>query len=133
LDTYPDVLVNCGPPEFADDKKRVVTNPRVIIEVLSPSTELFDQGRKFQEYKSIPTLEEYLLVAQDRPWIEQFTRQQDGKWLEQVIEGIDEELAIPALGCEMPLAEIFARVEFPPLEEVIKRLRLFNDKSRREE
>jgi len=133
LDTYPDVLVICGPPEYADQKKRVVTNPRVIIEVLSPSTEFFDRGQKYQEYKSIPSFVEYLLVSQERPWIEQFSRQSDNTWNERVVEGIDAEVTCAALGCQLPLAEIFARVEFPPIEDVINRLRLFNAKPPRDD
>src|SRR5205809_2192753 len=75
LYTYPDVMVVCGKPQYADYRKDTLLNPIVIIEVLSDSTRDYDRGRKFQHYRALPSLQEYLTVAQDTPHIEHWTRQ----------------------------------------------------------
>lgn len=75
---YSDVSVVCGEPQFADDEFDTLLNPALIIEVLSPSTEQCDRGRKFEKYRALDSLREYVLIAQDRPHIERYTRQADG-------------------------------------------------------
>jgi len=77
---YADGSVVCGGPEFLDDKRDTLLNPRVIVEVLSDSTEAYDRGDKFEGYRAIPSCEEYVLASQKRPLIEVFTRQPDGAW-----------------------------------------------------
>ncbi len=111
---YPDVTVFCDGPEFDPlDPNRSLVNPRVIIEVLSPSTEAADRGEKFFGYILLPSLDEYLLVSQQRPRIESFIRQPDGSWLVgNVVEGLAEVLLIRSLNIEIPLAEIYANVRF---------------------
>ena len=79
LNTYPDVLVICGQPQFTDTTRDTVTNPIVIIEVLSPSTERYDRGMKFQHYRTIETLQDYLLLAQDKQYIEHYSRRENGE------------------------------------------------------
>jgi Uma2 family endonuclease len=81
LYTYPDVVVVCGERHFTDDHLDTLTNPTLIVEVLSPSTEGYDRGQKFANYRRIPSLETYVLVAQDRAHIEKFERRPDGQWL----------------------------------------------------
>ncbi|MBN1563081.1 MAG: Uma2 family endonuclease [Anaerolineae bacterium] len=78
--TYPDITVLCGEARFADDERDVLLNPTVIIEVMSPATERYDRGRKFQHYREIRSLQEYILIAQDAPHIERFVRQEGGFW-----------------------------------------------------
>ena len=78
---YPDVVVVCGEPRFLDDQDDTLLNPGLIVEVLSPSTEACDRGRKFEHYKSIESLREYLLVASDRMHADLYTRQPDGRWV----------------------------------------------------
>jgi Uma2 family endonuclease len=78
---YPDLSVVCGEPEFIDDATDVITNPRLIVEILSDSTERFDRGDKFAGYRSLPSVTDYLLVAQTRARIEHYERQADGNWL----------------------------------------------------
>ena len=81
LFTYPDVSVVCGDPQFADDIFDTLLNPIVLIEVLSPSTEAHDRGKKFQDYRQIPSLQEYLLISQDSARIERYLRQNDKTWI----------------------------------------------------
>lgn len=112
--TYPDLSVICGPPEFLPDTDDTVMNPTVLIEVLSDTTEAYDRGKKFEHYRQIPTLREYLLVSQKEPRIEQFLQQPDGRWLLTEAAGLDGTLQLPSLGIILSLAEIFAGVNFPP-------------------
>lgn len=117
LYTYPDVTVVCGPPELEDDEHQdMLLNPLVLIEVLSPSTEAYDRGRKFGHYKTIESLQEYVVVAQDRAAIDHFARQPDGRWILTSVTQLDESLVLPAVDIEVPATEIYDKVEFPPEE-----------------
>jgi Uma2 family endonuclease len=111
LYTYPDASVACGPAEFQDDREDVLLNPVVLFEVLSPSTESYDRGRKFQNYQSIPSLKEYILISQDRPLVEHFTRQAEtNTWLlESYTEG---EFPLPSLGVSLTVNDLYENVEF---------------------
>ena len=113
---YPDVAVVCGTPEFdPPDRQVTLTNPRVVIEVLSSSTEWSDRGEKFTRYREMASLQEYLLVAQDRPQVEPFSRMPDGAWkIGQVVTGLDGVVRVASLGIDLPMAEIYERVTFPP-------------------
>ena len=113
LQTYPDVVVVCGEPAFADEHRDMVTNPKLIIEVLSPTTESYDRGRKFESYRTIPSLEEYVLVSQDRPRVERFLRQPEGAWLFVEVAGLQEAISLPSLGCHLSLEALYEGVEFP--------------------
>jgi Uma2 family endonuclease len=112
--TYPDLSVICGPLQFAGGTDDTVVNPTVLVEVLSDSTEAYDRGKKFEHYRQIPTLQEYLLVSQTEPRIEQFIRQPDGHWLLHEAAGLEASLELPALGISISLGEVFARVTFAP-------------------
>lgn len=113
LYTYPDVAVVCGEPSFSDDRLDMIDNPTVIVEVLSDSTERYDRGEKFARYRSLPSLQEYVLVAQERVAVEHYARQPDGHWLTTFVEGPGASLVLPALGCEIPVAGIYQKVELP--------------------
>lgn len=80
LHTYPDLSVVCGEAQFSDDEFDTLLNPTVIIEVLSPSTERYDRGKKFQHYRELPSLREYVLIAQDSLRVECYLRQESGSW-----------------------------------------------------
>jgi Uma2 family endonuclease len=80
LFTYPDVTVVCGDPQFLDERRDTLLNPDLIVEVLSPSTEAYDRGRKFEHYKSLPSFREYFLLASDRVHADLYTRQPDDRW-----------------------------------------------------
>ena len=115
LYTYPDATVVCGEAQFADDAFDVLLNPTLVIEVLSPSTESYDRGRKFEHYMRLPSLREYVLIAQDRMRVERFTRAADGRdWVLSVAEGTDATVELPSIGCALRLADLYERVELPP-------------------
>ncbi len=112
--TYPDVSALCGKPVFETaDKPRSLLNPQVIFEVLSPSTEAYDRGRKFESYRLLDSLTDYVLVTAERPWVEIFTRRGDGSWLYRDYQVPGSSVPLASLGCELPLCEIYDRVEFP--------------------
>jgi Uma2 family endonuclease len=110
---YPDITVVCPPPQFdADDPKRMtIINPRVIIEVLSESTELYDRGAKFDLYRQIPSLQEYVLVSQFQPVVETFVRQNKQSWLFTQYKGMDAVAELRSLDIAVPLSEIYLEVE----------------------
>lgn len=113
---YPDGTVICGPLEFhpADPKRRLVTNPKLIVEVLSPSTEAYDRGEKFRRYRSLTSLEEYVLISQTAPIVETFLRQSDGRFvIAATYSGLDASAKLSSLEVEVPLSEIYAGVTFP--------------------
>jgi Uma2 family endonuclease len=118
LYTYPDLFIVCGEVETAEDDADTITNPRVVVEVLSPSTERYDRTTKFRHYQQIPSVQEYLLVSQTEPLCERFTRQADGSWALVSFVGLEAVLALSSVPVQVPLADIYAGVEFtdtPPL------------------
>ncbi len=111
---YPDLVIVCGEPEYAEEDKDTLVNPRVVFEVLSPSTERYDRTTKFRHYKQLPSVEEYVLVAQDEPWCERFVRQADGSWAQVEFAGLEAVLELKSVPVAVPLADVYARVTFPP-------------------
>jgi Uma2 family endonuclease len=111
---YPDATIACGQPQFDphDPKKTTIINPRVVIEVLSPSTEAYDRGDKFNAYRELESLGEYVLVSQERPLIETFVRQADGTWVFAAREGVKAISRIATPGIELPLGEVYAGITF---------------------
>jgi Uma2 family endonuclease len=116
LYTYPDVVVVCGVPELLDRELDTLLNPTVIAEVLSESTEAYDRGAKFRNYRRIPSLREYVLVAQDRMSVERYTRHGD-EWVLTEFTEPNQVLKLESIGCEVPLSRIYAKIEFPPAGE----------------
>jgi len=111
--SYPDIAVVCGEREFHDAHKDIILNPKVIVEVLSDSTEAFDRGEKFQRYQAHNlSLQDYLLVSQNKPRIEHYQRQADGSWRYQVISGLDMSVSIVSIDCTLKLNDVYDRVEF---------------------
>ena len=116
--TYADVLVVNGEPEFNDDRTDEILNPLLIVEVLSPSTEAYDRGDKFRKYRSIPSFCEYLVVSQAEPYIEQYLRLENGdRWQLQTYDQLDQIITLESLKIELPLQEIYRRVDFDHLPE----------------
>ena len=111
--TYPDVIVVCGSPMLADECQDILVNPTVIVEVLSPSTENYDRGVKFQHYRSLDSLQDYILIAQDQIRIEQYTRGQVDTWTLRDYQNASEALLIESIGVSVPIASIYERIEFP--------------------
>jgi Uma2 family endonuclease len=114
LYTYPDVIVVCGEPRFLDDRQDTLLNPTLIVEVLSPSTEAYDRGRKFEHYRSLESLAEYLLVSSQRVSAELYARQPDGRWLLTAANRLEDTLELPATGCRLALGDIYEKVQFVP-------------------
>jgi len=106
---YPDVAVICGPAQFADNQFDTLLNPTVLIEVLSPSTEAFDRGGKFSDYRKIPSLCQYVLVAQEQPSIECFTRQDKG-WVLTEAVGLEVVMPLISIACSLSLREVYDKV-----------------------
>lgn len=111
--TYPDLVVICGKLLLADAQQDILLNPAVIFEILSPSTEKYDRGLKFQHYRTIESLREYVLVDQDQVRIEQYARQPDNTWTFRDYQGLTAELRLDSIGVSLPLQRIYDRVEMP--------------------
>ncbi len=111
---YPDLSVYCGEGIYETmGKMEVLTNPQMLIEVLSPSTEAFDRGEKFTYYKSIKSFTEYILIAVNRPHVTQFIKQNEREWIQREASGLDENIFSPTFNIEILLSEIYLDVEFP--------------------
>jgi Uma2 family endonuclease len=112
LYTYPDVIVLCEKPRFSDKQEDTLLNPALIIEVLSESTKDYDRGGKFEQYRSIDSFVEYLLVAQDRPHVEHHTRQADGSWLLQETNNLEDMIQLKSIPCSLRMADIYSKINF---------------------
>jgi len=113
--SYPDMLIVCGEMKFLDEYRDVLTNPTVIIEILSKRTEEFDRELKFWRYQTWnPTLNDYLLISQTWPVIEHYIRQEDGGWSYYVYMGLESSLTIKSVNCTLHLADVYDRMVFPP-------------------
>lgn len=112
LYTYPDLVVVCGRARFEDRELDTLLNPTVVVEILSNSTEAYDRGEKFAQYRTLETLTDYLLISQDRALVERFTRQESGLWLFSDSIGLDAVMPIESIQCQLPLVEVYDRVEF---------------------
>ncbi len=110
--TYPDLAAHCGEPELLDDRRDVLLNPGLIIEVLSDSTAACDRGDKFALYRRIPSLREYLLVSQDQVRVECYRRDVDDHWTLTDYTGLEDRIPLESLDCTLVLAEIYDKVEF---------------------
>jgi len=116
LYTYPDVVVFCGKPVFEDGVHYSAINPLVLAEVLSDSTEKYDRGVKFGHYRQLPSVEEFLVLAQDRVSVERYRRQtagDPGSWLLTAVTDPAGTVDFESLGIAVPVAEIYSSVEFP--------------------
>jgi Uma2 family endonuclease len=110
LYTYADVSVICGEPRLEDAHKDILLNPTVLIEVLSESTESYDRGRKFEHYRRIDSLQDYVLVSQSEPRIETYRRQTAREWLLTEAVGMDESVELASVRCLFPLRDVYDRV-----------------------
>ena len=113
--TYADVLVINGEPEFNATRTDEILNPLLIVEVLSPSTEKYDRGEKFRKYRSVPSLREYILISQSEPYIEHYSRSENGDtWQLRISDRLEQKITLPHLNIEVPLTEIYRRVVIKP-------------------
>jgi Uma2 family endonuclease len=113
LYTYPDILIACGEPKFADGEKDTLLNPTLIVEVLSPSTEAYDHGFKSAQYRKITSLREYVLVSQDEARVEIFRRQENGNWLLSEWAGLDAACRFDSIDRSVALSDIYAGINWP--------------------
>jgi len=109
---YPDVGVVCGEPRFEDDVFDTLLNPIAVVEVLSPSTEAYDRGDKFAHYRQLHSLQEYILVSQDKVCVEHYVRQTE-QWVLTDFQKLEQSLPFTSIQCELPLQEIYESVPFP--------------------
>ncbi len=109
---YPDLVAVCGELQFHDERRDIILNPDLVVEVLSPSTEAFDRGAKFRAYQTIESLKEYVLVSQNEPLIEQFIRNGDGEWKYKSAAGLESSLALPSIECTLNLSAVYDKVDF---------------------
>lgn len=112
LYTYPDVVVVCDKPVFEDQHFDTLQNPTLIVEVLSPSTEAYDRGRKFEYYRKLASLREYLVVSQDAPHVDRFVVDDLGRWTLFDASGLDAALDVSTIDCSLRLADVYDRIEF---------------------
>ena len=113
---YPDVLVICGELEIYDAAEGIMHNPKVIIEVLSPTTKAHDRGEKFTSYRQLASLTDYILISQDKPLIRHFVRQPYNAWLFLKESDLANSIFIESIECSLPLKNVYARVQFPMKE-----------------
>lgn len=114
LCSFPDLVVVCGEPRFLDEHRDVLINPKVIIEVLSPTTEAFDRGEKFLRYRTyLDSLTDYVMVAQSQPLIEHFTRDQNGQWvIAATATDLSQSIVLSSIGCTLRLSDVYDRIVF---------------------
>ena len=109
---YPDIAVICGGFQYSAESANAITNPTVIVEILSPTTADFDHGGKFALYSRLPSFTEYVLIAQDQAMIEVFYKESEVQWILRKHEGLNSIIKLGSLGIEIPAAEIYAGIEF---------------------
>ena len=109
---YPDVVVVCGAPEFDDEEFDVLLNPTVAVEVLSKSTRFRDKTEKLATYQKMESLREILLIEQIEPRVEHYIKQTSKQWLLKIYEDSDEIVSLESIDCRLPVAEIYAQIEF---------------------
>jgi len=107
LYTYPDIVAVCDKPRFEDEPKDTLLNPTVIIEVLSPSTANYDRGEKFEHYRRLSSLMEYILIAQDKCYIEHYVRQTNHQWLLSEIDNLQDTIELPSIQCSLALSDVY--------------------------
>ena len=118
---YPDVVVVCEEPRFEDDVFDILLNPILLVEVLSASTEAYDRGEKFSHYRHLASLQEYILVSQDKVLVERYRRPKKHEivpvtaqdWIFTAFQALEDTLPLTSIQCELPLQEIYERVTFP--------------------
>ncbi len=107
---YPDIVAVCGEPRLEDKELDTLLNPTLVVEILSKTTEAYDRGGKFAVYRTLESLREYLLIAQDKVYMEHYVRQDDNRWLLSETADLQDRLELPAIKCQLEMADIYAKV-----------------------
>lgn len=110
LFAYPDVIVVCGTPRFEDDVNDTLLNPTILIEVLSKSTEAYDRGLKFELYRGLELLQEFILIAQNKRHIEHYRRQSDNRWILTETNDPAESIVLESIACQLTVEQIYLKV-----------------------
>jgi Uma2 family endonuclease len=110
--TYPDLVVVCGEAKFEDQLFDTLLNPILLVEVLSPATEQYDRGRKFESYRQLESLREYVLITTSYPKVEQYTKQSEGQWIFCEGSSLDTLMPLHSIGCGLSLKKVYAKVVF---------------------
>ena len=113
----PDLMVICGSPKVTDEHQDTITNPKVILEILSPSTTGYDYGLKFRLYQLLASFEEYILVSQDEPRVDRYRKTARDRWDLSIYTGLDAVVPIDSLSLSLPLAEIYHGIELPAVPD----------------
>lgn len=108
---YPDVMVICDKIQYVDERVDTISNPVVIVEVLSPTTALVDRNQKLDEYTQLPSVQEYVLISQDEYKLERFLRQDDANWLYTKVSGLEGILDLPSIGCQLTAQAVYAKLD----------------------
>lgn len=109
---YPDAAVVSKEPEYYQNRRDTITNPLLLVEVLSPSTKQYDRKGKFMEYRTLPSFSEYVLIEQDRPMVTTFFRNEAGHWEDADVSGLEQSVRLRSIDCEIPLARIYKNINF---------------------
>ena len=126
--TYPDVVIACSHPQFLEGKLDTLTNPSVIIEVLSSTTQNDDRSWKFAHYRRLAALTDYVMLSQYQPFAEHYTRQSDNQWVLRELSGLEAVLQLPFIGSALSLTDNYERIEFTP-DPDMPALELWNDEA----
>lgn len=119
--TYPDVLVVCGEARYTEENPPALLNPIAIVEVLSPTTEDYDRGKKFEFYRGLESLRDYVVVRQDRAFAEHHARQADGSWVLRDASGMEAAVEIGSIECRLALRDVYRKVNFKPSKPGLSR------------
>ncbi|NJN97507.1 MAG: Uma2 family endonuclease [Anaerolineales bacterium] len=112
LYTYPDAMVVCGPLEYVEGRTDTVTNPILIVEVLSKSTRNYDRDKKFELYRALKSLQDYVLVDQERVYIEYYHKLEDGRWILTLFNRSDTDLTLTTIQARLPISQIYHKVDW---------------------
>jgi Uma2 family endonuclease len=116
LYAYPDIVIVCGKPQFLDDTFDTLLNPTVIVEVLSESTQVYDRIGKFELYRSLESLAEYVLISSLRVSVERYTHQPDGSWNYIAKASLEDSIDLKSVDCHLLLTDLYEKVDFSPSE-----------------
>lgn len=120
LYTYPDVVAVCGKAQFEDEDNDTLLNPTMVVEVLSKSTETYDRGRKFENYRTLDSLTEYVMIAQDRAHVEHYVRQPDNQWLLSEAKDLTNVIELPTIQCTLALVDVYDKVDLQARSKVLR-------------
>jgi len=113
---YPDVTVLCGEPQFYKDRQDIISNPILLVEVLSPSSRNYDRGEKFALYRNISTLQDYLVIDQTSVHVEHYHKLEDNRWVITIYYHMESVIDLPSIDVTLPLSKIYRKVKFPEAE-----------------